>query len=78
MARKVQQIDVENSPTAWFCQLELARDRGDFDVAANAVRKLKRLGVVVRFRGLTAKKLAEAERMLSKQKPTVLAREMSQ
>jgi hypothetical protein len=52
--------------------LETARAKDDFERAAAAVRELKRLGVVVKFRGRTGKKLAEAQRALSKQKPTIL------
>ena len=38
-----------DSPTAWFAVLEVARREQDFERAAEAVRQLKRLGVIVRF-----------------------------
>lgn len=40
----------EQSPVAWFVMLENARVRNDFEGAANAVRKLRALGVDVRYR----------------------------
>jgi hypothetical protein len=69
---KTGEINFADSPTAWFCLLEVSQNKGDFERAAEAVRELKRLGVVVKFRGRTGKKLAEAQRALSKQKPTIL------
>jgi hypothetical protein len=72
MAIKKNKIDYHNSPAAWFCQLEIARNKEDFERAALAVRELKRLGVTVKFQGRTGKKLSESERALSKQKPIVL------
>ncbi len=48
MARH-EKDDPTDSPTAWFAVLEAARSRGDFEVAADAVRNLRRLGVTVRF-----------------------------
>jgi len=42
-------VDFEKSPTAWFCVLETARERGDFTQAAEAQKQLQRLGVVVRY-----------------------------
>ncbi len=39
----------EDSPVAWFAVLEDARKRGDRDRAAEAIRQLRRLGVVVAF-----------------------------
>lgn len=44
--RRTEAID---SPTAWFCALEAAKNRNDFAAAAEAVRQLRRLGVEVRF-----------------------------
>jgi len=41
--------EAAQSPTAWFAALERARDTNDFELAAQAVRELKRLGVTVRF-----------------------------
>lgn len=34
----------------WFLELELARERQDFERAAQAKRELQRLGVDVRYR----------------------------
>ena len=39
----------EDSPVAWFAVLEDARRRGNRIRAAEAVRELRRLGVVVGF-----------------------------
>ena len=41
--------DHRNEPTYWFAILEIARERGDFDRAAEAKRELKRLGVSVTY-----------------------------
>jgi hypothetical protein len=38
-----------NEPTYWFAVLEIARERGDFELAAEAQRQLGRLGVHVRY-----------------------------
>lgn len=35
--------------SVWFLRLERARNLNDFEAAAEAVRELKRLGVMVRF-----------------------------
>lgn len=40
----------EESPIAWFSELLLAKDRGDFQRAVEAQRELERLGWTVRFR----------------------------
>jgi hypothetical protein len=37
----------EESAIAWFCEMLLAADRGDFQRAAEAQRELARLGFVV-------------------------------
>jgi hypothetical protein len=37
----------EDSPIAWFCEMLLAADRGDFQRAAEAQRELARLGFVI-------------------------------
>jgi hypothetical protein len=43
--------EVRDSPIYWFTILEIARDRGDYSLAAEADRELRRLGVrVVRDR----------------------------
>jgi hypothetical protein len=39
--------DYADEPTYWFAVLEIARERGDFERAAEAVRELERLGVRV-------------------------------
>jgi hypothetical protein len=38
-----------DEPTYWFAILEIARERGDFERAADAKRQLKRLGVSVSY-----------------------------
>jgi len=38
------------SPAAWFAVLESARHAGDFELAAKAHKKLRELGVEVRYR----------------------------
>lgn len=50
--RERQTID---SPTAWFCALEVAHQRGDYEAAAEALRQLRRLGVEVRMRPTPAR-----------------------
>lgn len=50
MAHKQQEVDYVNSPTAWFCEMETARQRRDFARADHAQKELKRLGVEVRYR----------------------------
>ncbi len=72
MADKRKKFDYHNSPTAWFSMLEGAINKGDFECAAQAVRELKRLGVTVKYKGNTAKKLAKAEKFLANQKLTIL------
>lgn len=72
MGTRQEKTDYRNSPAAWFCELETARKKSDFERAAEAVRELKRLGVTIKFRGQTGKKLGEAGRALSKQKSTIL------
>ena len=41
--------DHKNEPTYWFAVLEIARERCDFEQAAEANRQLKRLGVCIRY-----------------------------
>lgn len=41
--------DYRQEPTYWFAILEIAREQGDFERAADAKRQLKRLGVVVSY-----------------------------
>jgi len=51
--------DHRDEPTYWFAVLEIAREHGDFDGAAEAKRELKRLGVCVSYeRPQTGKVLA--------------------
>jgi uncharacterized protein YPO0396 len=40
----------ENKPVYWFVILDSARERNDFETAAEAERQLDRLGVKVTFR----------------------------
>jgi hypothetical protein len=47
--RNAGQRDYRNEPTYWFAVLEIAREQGDFDVAAEAMRQLRRLGVCVNY-----------------------------
>ena len=42
-------VPPEECPITWFATLEAARAKSDFELAAQAVRELKRLGVLVRF-----------------------------
>ncbi len=49
MATKAQNRDHRNEPTYWFAVLEIAREKGDFDGAADAREQLKRLGVCVNY-----------------------------
>ena len=46
-----KQVDYENSPTAWFCTLEIARKKKDCRLIAKADGQLRNLGVFVRFLG---------------------------
>jgi hypothetical protein len=41
--------DHRDEPTYWFAVLEIARERGDFERAAEAKRQLRRLGVYVSY-----------------------------
>lgn len=47
--------DYRDEPTFWFASLEVARERGDFERAAEAKRQLRRLGVIVHFERPAAK-----------------------
>lgn len=46
---KSKSTDPHESPTAWFCVLEVARKRGDHEQEQRALRELERLGVHVSF-----------------------------
>lgn len=50
MSAQKEKFDYFNSPTAWFCMLETARKKEDYERAAEAKKELKRLGVSVRYR----------------------------
>jgi hypothetical protein len=41
---------VRDSPVYWFFILDASRERGHFDLAAEAKKNLERLGVSVRYR----------------------------
>jgi hypothetical protein len=41
---------VSESAVYWFTLMEMAKERGDFERAAEAKRQLKRLGVTVTYR----------------------------
>jgi hypothetical protein len=41
--------DHRQEPTYWFAVLEIAREQGDFERAAEAKRELQRLGVHVSY-----------------------------
>jgi len=49
-----QPVDYNESPVAWFCVLEQALERGNFERAANAQKELRRLGIEVRYTRLAA------------------------
>lgn len=51
--------DHRDEPTYWFALLEIAREKGDYEAAAEAVRQLKRLGVSVSY---SRRKAEEARR----------------
>jgi hypothetical protein len=42
--------DHRYEPTYWFAVLEIAREQGDFEQAAEAKRELRRLGISVSYR----------------------------
>lgn len=42
-------LDHRDEPTYWFAVLEIARENGNFERAAEAQRELKRLGVCVSY-----------------------------
>ena len=51
--------DHRQEPTYWFAILEIAREQGDFEQAAEAQRQLLRLGVRITY---DRPQLAEATR----------------
>ena len=48
--RKEEPGRTVNSPTAWFAALDRARRTSDFELAAKALKELRRLGVCVKFK----------------------------
>jgi hypothetical protein len=46
----------KEEPTYWFAVLEIAREQGDFERAAEAKRQLRRLGVYVSYERLETPK----------------------
>ena len=50
MSSPNQNTDHLDQPVYWFVLLDSARDRGDYEAAAEAKRELERLGVKVAFR----------------------------
>lgn len=48
--KSLQKRDHRNEPMYWFGILEIARERNDFEHAAEAKRQLERLGVKVTYR----------------------------
>ena len=43
------QRDHRDEPTYWFAVMEIARERGDFEGAAEAKRELLRLGLCISY-----------------------------
>jgi uncharacterized protein YPO0396 len=41
--------EYRDSPTFWFVRLENARQRQDHESAAQAIKELRRLGVIIQF-----------------------------
>ena len=41
---------VTDVPAYWFSVMEMAKERGDFELAARAKRELERLGIHVTYR----------------------------
>jgi hypothetical protein len=52
------ETDWRNSPIAWFAALERARHIEDFELAAEAQRQLKRLGIIIIYRKQAQNKLS--------------------
>jgi hypothetical protein len=50
MAQQSVEAAAEKSPVAWFCVLAMARKNSDFELAAQATRKLQELGIIVKFK----------------------------
>ena len=50
MAKEEQNQNYRDQPVYWFAVLDGARERNDFETAAEAKRELERLGVKVTFR----------------------------
>ncbi len=52
--------EIRNSAVYWFFALQVARDRNDFERAAQAKRQLDRLGIRVGFRNNRRKAVNDA------------------
>jgi hypothetical protein len=66
-------VDYHDSPVAWFVEMQLHAEKGNFEQAARAKKELERLGVFVRFKGQIQRKLKKAETALkSKRRATIL------
>lgn len=49
MSRHEKNDDATERPIYWFTILDLALEKGDFGLAANAQHELRRLGIEVRL-----------------------------
>lgn len=56
--RQTTTRDHRDEPTYWFALLEIAREHGNFEQAAEAKRELVRLGVRVSYQRPTRKGVA--------------------
>jgi hypothetical protein len=52
---------VKDSPSYWFSVLQTGIDLSDFEIAAEAQRELKRLGVEVKYRKTSLSRQQEAK-----------------
>jgi len=48
MDTQLDDTDCIDKPTYWFFTLQQALDDGDLEAAADAVRELRRLGIVIK------------------------------
>ena len=62
MSATTDTIDHRDAPTYWFVVLEIARERGHFERAAEAQRQLRRLGVRVSYERRAAARKGEVRR----------------
>ena len=65
--------DHRQNPTFWFAVLEIARERGDFERAAEAKRELKRLGVSIVYEPAVSRVYLERPRGHSKTQDIAIA-----